>query len=129
MPSHFSPNSLKTKKSGTGEVSHFFKTGLPVSTASRAWEISPLGSPISRLAFLADAKTATPAALKAAALHLDLGQGARLKDGRYNGNSGRSEQRPYEGNGKAKMPAFRRPLQGQRQDYGEPAEPGMKIEV
>ena len=97
MPSNFRSISLKTNGRRPREVSHFFKTGLPVSTASRAWEIRPLGSPISRLAVFVAAKRATAAALKAAALHLDLGKGkgARLKGGRYIGNG----ERPYEDKG------------------------------
>ena len=106
MPSNFRPISLKTNDRHPHKVSHFFKTGLPLSTPERApeaavsgareikraWEIRPLGSPIARLALLAaDTKAtagaasgaptkATAAALKTAALHLDLGKGkgARL---------------------------------------------------
>jgi hypothetical protein len=40
MQSNFTRKSLKTNDGHPNEVTHFLKTGLPVSTVSRVWEIN-----------------------------------------------------------------------------------------
>jgi len=47
MPSHFRPISLKTNDRHPDEVSHLFKVGLPVSTQGRAPEATRTGLPVS----------------------------------------------------------------------------------
>jgi len=69
MPSKFLPNSLKTKKTSAYKVSHFFE-GTP-----RARREIP--RPPWRTRNDNENAQGTPAALKAAALHLDLGKCAR----------------------------------------------------
>jgi len=70
VPSKFRLTSLKTNGRHPRKVSHFFKTGLPVSSAlglgGRAWEIRPLGPPIARLALFATDTKATAGAASGA---------------------------------------------------------------
>jgi hypothetical protein len=48
MQSNFTRKSLKTNDGHPNKVTHFLKTGLPVSTVSRVWEINPRPSRLRR---------------------------------------------------------------------------------